>query len=397
MMKKLNLILARCILSLVLIGFAGTASAQYNNHNQATGQNPNYISTGMPILLIAPDAISGALGDAGVASMPDVYSSHFNSAKLAFIEDKMGASTTYTPWLRKLAEEMNFLYLGGYYRFNNRSTVGAALTYFTLGEIQHTGEDGSDQGTFRPNEFALDASYAMKLADNLSLGATARFIHDDLTNGMTVENQTTKAANSMAADVGIYYQQTIDKNQSFAAGAQISNLGAKLSYSNDDTQNEFLPANLRVGGRYTYEMDEYNKINVLMDLNKLLVPTPPTSDSTQKQFYSSYAEYAQTSAMMGAINSFFDAPGGFREELSEISLSMGAEYWYANTFAFRAGYFFEHKNKGGRQYITTGVGIRFEKASFDFSYLIPTTQFNLSPLANTVRISLTINLDKNKK
>lgn len=373
--------------------------AQYNN-NVATGQSNNYIHTGIPILQIAPDAISGALGDAGAAYEPNAYSAHWNNAKLAFAPMDMSISTTYTPWLRKLDSEMNFLYLGAYKRINKRSTVGASLTYFTLGKIDHTDEQGNQRGEFRPNEFAIDVTYSMKLSDYMALGATARFIHDDLTQGLEVEQMTTKPANGLAADVGLYYQQDIDKNQQVAGALTISNLGSKLSYSDDDTENEFLPANLRIGGRYTYEVDEYNKINVLLDLNKLLVPTPPlwnSSDSTWSGLYDNLTDYNQTSSVMGALQSFYDAPGGFGEELREISLSLGAEYWYSNAFAARLGYFYEHKTKGARQYLTLGVGVRAKRLEFDFSYLVPTSNFSNNPLANTLRVSLTYNIDKNKK
>lgn len=373
--------------------------AQYNN-NVATGQSNNYIHTGIPILQIAPDAISGALGDAGAAYEPNAYSAHWNNAKLAFAPMDMSISTTYTPWLRKLDSEMNFLYLGAYKRINKRSTVGASLTYFTLGKIDHTDDQGNLRGEFRPNEFAIDVTYSMKLSDYMALGATARFIHDDLTQGLEVEQMTTKPANGLAADVGLYYQQDIDKNQQVAGALTISNLGSKLSYSDDDTENEFLPANIRIGGRYTYEVDEYNKINVLLDLNKLLVPTPPlwnSSDSTWSGLYDNLTDYNQTSSVMGALQSFYDAPGGFGEELREISLSLGAEYWYSNAFAARLGYFYEHKTKGARQYLTLGVGFRAKRLEFDFSYLVPTSNFSNNPLANTLRVSLTYNIDKNKK
>lgn len=390
--------LRRVILFTSVFAFTGNAMAQYNN-NVATGQSNNYIHTGIPILQIAPDAISGALGDAGAAYEPNAYSAHWNNAKLAFAPMDMSISTTYTPWLRKLDSEMNFLYLGAYKRINKRSTVGASLTYFTLGKIDHTDEQGNQRGEFRPNEFAIDVTYSMKLSDYMALGATARFIHDDLTQGLEVEQMTTKPANGLAADVGLYYQQDIDKNQQVAGALTISNLGSKLSYSDDDTENEFLPANLRIGGRYTYEVDEYNKINVLLDLNKLLVPTPPlwnSSDSTWSGLYDNLTDYNQTSSVMGALQSFYDAPGGFGEELREISLSLGAEYWYSNAFAARLGYFYEHKTKGARQYLTLGVGVRAKRLEFDFSYLVPTSNFSNNPLANTLRVSLTYNIDKNK-
>ena len=369
-----------------------------DNVNLYTGQTHNYISTGIPILLTAPDAVGGALGDAGVASTPDAYSAHWNNAKFAFVDNKIGLSTTYTPWLRNLGTyDMNLLYLAGYYRINNRGTVAAGLTYFSLGEISNTDNEGKELGIFQPNEFAFDVTYAMKLADNLSLGATARYIRSDLTNGMYVDGQSTKAANGLAADVGLYYQGEIDARQSYALGAHISNLGSKLSYSDEDTQNEFLPANLRIGGRYTYEPDEYNKINILFDINKLMVPTPPKTvgDSTYSTFYRNMTEYRKTGAMLGAIQSFYDAPGGMSEELHELQLSLGAEYWYANTFAARVGYFFEHETKGGRQYLTVGGGIRYNIFTFDLAYLVPTTRFSQNPLTNTVRISLTMNFGKN--
>ena len=391
--------LRRVILFTSVFAFTGNAMAQYNN-NVATGQSNNYIHTGIPILQIAPDAISGALGDAGAAYEPNAYSAHWNNAKLAFAPMDMSISTTYTPWLRKLDSEMNFLYLGAYKRINKRSTVGASLTYFTLGKIDHTDDQGNQRGEFRPNEFAIDVTYSMKLSDYMALGATARFIHDDLTQGLEVEQMTTKPANGLAADVGLYYQQDIDKNQQVAGALTISNLGSKLSYSDDDTENEFLPANIRIGGRYTYEVDEYNKINVLLDLNKLLVPTPPlwnSSDSTWNGLYDNLTDYNQTSSVMGALQSFYDAPGGFGEELREISLSLGAEYWYSNAFAARLGYFYEHKTKGARQYLTLGVGFRAKRLEFDFSYLVPTSNFSNNPLANTLRVSLTYNIDKNKK
>ncbi len=390
--------LFRIILSVLFAcGTANVAQAQYSS---STGQSNNYIHTGIPILQIAPDAIAGALGDAAAAYEPNAYASHWNNAKIAFAPNTMGITTTYTPWLRKLDPEMNFLYLGAYRRINKRSAVAASLTYFTLGKIEHTDDQGQSQGTFRPNELAFDATYSMKLSDNLALGATARFIHSDLTQGLDVEQQTTKAANALAADVGLYYQTDIDKNQQVAAALTISNLGSKLSYSDDDTENEFLPSNLRLGGRYTYEIDDYNKINVLMDLNKLLVPTPPVwnaSDSTWTGLYANMTDYHQTGSVLGAIQALYDAPGGMKEELHEVTLSVGAEYWYSNVVAARLGYFFEHKTKGARQYLTVGVGFRYSVMEFDFSYLLPTTSFSTNPLANTIRVSLTYNIKQNKK
>ncbi len=388
-MKRLNLFI-------LLVVVACMVQAQEKGPNAGntsiTGQSKvknNYISTGMPILLIAPDAISSALGDAGVASTPDANSAHWNNAKFVQSEAKGGITTTYTPWLRHLGvSDMNLLYLGGYYKINKRHAVGAAVTYFSLGELQSTDEEGNDRGTFKPNEFALDATYSLLVADGLSIGASFRYIRSDISNGMDIGNTTTKAANSFAADIGIYYNRQIDQQNEFAVGGFISNLGAKLSYSDDDTQKEFLPTNLRLGARYTYHVDNYNKLNVLFDINKLLVPTPPLSDGSK--YYANRTEYNQTNVIKGAIQSFYDAPGGFKEEMQEIQLSLGAEYWYSDMFAARLGYFYENKYKGGRQYLSVGAGIRYNVFGFDFSYLIPTTTISNNPLTHTVRISLSV-------
>ena len=386
----------RLTLCAILVAMAASAIGQ--NDYSETGQYKNYISTGMPILLIAPDAVSSGMGDVGAATTPDLFSGHWNNAKFAFIEGNMGAGLTYTPWLRNLnVGDMNLFYLSGYYRINSRSTAAAGLTYFTLGDIDHTDADGNKLTVIHPNEFAFDITYALKLTDNLALGASGRFIRSDLTNGATIEDGSghteTHGANSLAADIGLYYENTIDKEQSFALGAFISNLGAKLSYSDDDNDKEFLPANLRIGGRYTNRIDDYNKVSLMLDINKLLVPTPPLRGDTT----GAWVTYNNMGVMQGAFSSFADAPGGMSEELQEMQLSGGVEYWYAETFVARAGYFFEHANKGGRQYATVGFGLRYNICHFDFAYLIPTTKISTSPLANTIRIGMTMEMKPETK
>ena len=379
----------------LLLFLGGSLWAQTTWLGQSNNQN--YISTGMPILLIAPDAISSGMGDVGAATLPDAYSAHWNNAKFAFIEGDMGVSTTFTPWLRNLkVGDMNLLYLGGYYRIGRRGTAAASLTYFSLGDIEMTDIMGEKVTDLHPNEFAFDVTYALMLTDNLSLGATGRFMRSDLTNGQTINdgsgNSETHAANSLAADIGIYYQKSVTKTEEIALGAFISNLGAKLRYSEDNNNQEFLPANLRIGGRYTNRIDDYNKISVMVDVNKLLVPTPRwRSDSTQN-----LTTYNNIGVIAGALQSFGDAPGGMGEELQEMQLSAGAEYWYAETFAVRAGYFFEHKNKGGRQYATVGFGLRYTVFTFDFSYLVPTAKLSTNPLSNTIRITLSVDLKPEK-
>jgi len=396
-MRKIATLLAGAL----LIGFACNINAQ--TPAALTGQTRNYISTGMPILLVAPDAVSGAMGDVGAATPPDIYSSHWNNSKFAFIEGDFGLSTTYTPWLRNLGVgDMNLLYLGAYKRLGSRGTVAASLTYFSLGEIQSTDPEGNSRGTMNPNEFAADVTYAMKLNDELSLGASGRYVHSDLTNGQQVSDGsgyvTTKPARSLAADLGLYWQHPLDGAQTLAMGAFVSNMGAKLSYSNDDTRQEFLPANLRLGARYSNTLDQSNRISIMADVNKLLVPTPPVTvgDNTYSDYYPNLTEYYNTGVMRGIIQSFYDAPGGLSEELRELQVSVGAEYWYKNTLAARAGYFYENDTKGGRRYATVGFGLKYNVMQFDFAYLIPTTAFSSNPLTNTIRISLTFNLAKKK-
>lgn len=374
------------------------ASSSLMAQTNYSGQQGNYILTGLPILLTAPDAISSGMGDVGAATTPDIYSAHWNNAKFAFADEKFSIGTTYTPWMRKLnVSDMNFLYLGGFYRLSNRNAVAASLTYFTTGEIDHTDELGTVLGQFTPYEISFDVTYSMKLTDNLALGATGRFMSSNLTNNLDVQGMSTKAANAAAADVGLYYENDIDQSQTVAAGLFISNLGSKLRYSDDNTEADFLPANLRIGGRYTYNIDQYNRVNLMADVNKLLVATPPIVDENTGEVYgryASYSEYQTLSSMQSALYSFSDAPGGFKEELRELQLSVGGEYWYSNTFVARVGYFYEHETKGGRQYLTLGAGLRYNTFDFSLSYLIPTTKLDNNPLSNTVRISLTWNMKK---
>lgn len=361
----------------------------------------NYISTAMPIIMVSPDAAAAGMGDVGVASKPDANSQHWNNAKLAFVEDKGGFSMTYTPWLRKLGVgDMNLLYLGGYYSINNRSTIGGSVTYYSVGEVEFRGEEGNDLGTYKPNEFSVDLSYSMKLTDQIALGASGRYLRSDLTQGQDVGTTSTRAGNAIAADIGVYYQNKLNVTPSMpgelALGFFISNLGSKISYSDDDNEKDFLPANMRLGGRYTLNIDEYNQFSLLMDLNKLLVPTPPIYDEDGNITAGKNDRAEDISVMQGVIQSFYDAPNGFKEEIQEIQISAGAEYWYNQLFAVRAGYFFEHKNKGGRQYITFGGGIRYNMFTFDLSYLLALSKTQ-NPLANTVRISLGMNFGKPDK
>lgn len=378
------------------IALAFSANAQ---KKEIGGQN--YISTAMPIIMVSPDATASGMGDVGVASKPDANSQHWNNAKLAFVEDKAGFAMTYTPWLRKLGVgDMNLLYLGGYYSVNNRSTIGGSVTYYSVGDVNFTSEEGQDLGTYNPNEFTIDLSYSMKLNDQIALGASGRYLRSDLTQGQDVGTTSTRAGNAIAADIGLYYQDKLSATPSMpgelALGLFISNLGSKISYSDDDNEKDFLPANLRLGGRYTLNLDDYNQFSMLLDFNKLLVPTPPVYDEDGNIIAGKNDRAEDISVMQGVFQSFYDAPNGFKEELQEIQISVGAEYWYSQLFAVRAGYFYEHKNKGGRQYITFGGGIRYNMFTFDLSYLLALSKTQ-NPLANTIRISLGMNFGKPEK
>lgn len=389
MKKALFLLL---LSSVSMLGFA-----QLNNPNADVDwlsgkvENGNrIISTGVPLLLIAPDSRAGAMGDVGAASKPDANSIHWNAAKLSFTEKKAGLSFSYTPWLRQIVSDIKLMYLGGYYKIDDRSTVGGSLTYFSLGSIDFFSEEGISTGTYKPNEFAFDLAYSMKLSNNLSLSLTGRYIRSDLTQGQNVGTTQTHAANAAAADLGLYYQNklNIDLPSEYAFGLQISNLGTKISYS-DNMESSFLPANLRLGGRYTMDFDQFNNLSLMVDLNKLLVPTPPVYNEDG----SIYAGMdPNVGILQGAIQSFYDAPNGLKEEMQEISLSVGAEYWYNKVLAVRAGYFYEAKNKGARQYLTVGAGLRYNVMGLDISYLISTSALSNNPLKNTLRIALTFDL-----
>lgn len=348
------------------------------------------ISTGVPVLLISPDSRSGAMGDVGAATTPDINSIHWNAAKLAFIEEKSGISFTYTPWLRDIVGDIDLSYLSGFYKINDRSAVGASLTYFSLGGIDFYDISGESKGNFKPNEFAIDMAYSMKLSEKFSASVTGRYIRSDLTQGQNVGTATSHAANAFGADLGLYFQSEIknsELNSSYAVGLQIANLGSKISYS-EAIDKEFQPANLRLGGRYTMDFNQFNTLSVMVDFNKLLVPTPPIysqDSSTLGQIAAGMDP--NVGVLQGAIQSFYDAPNGFKEEMQEINISVGIEWIYNKSFVVRGGYFYENEKKGGRKYLTFGGGFKYNVMQLDLAYLIPTVSNN-HPLKNTLRISL---------
>lgn len=366
-------------------------------------ERANTITSAVPFLMIAPDARSAGMGDAGVSSTPDVNSMHWNPAKYAFIEQDMGISLSYTPWLRSLVNDINLSYLTGFHRIDNMQTVAASLLFFSLGNIQFTDINGNSMGTFRPSEFAVSVAYARKLGDYISGGITARYIHSNLTQGQDVALQETRPGRSIAADVSAFYQRELNWSRipaELSAGINISNIGNKISYS-DEIDAAFIPINLRFGPTLKLNIDEFNSIAFSLDINKLLVPTPPIyqrdpvtnnvmMDADNNPIILAGRD-ANRSVVSGMFGSFSDAPGGFSEELQEFSFAGGIEYWYDNQFAIRGGYFHEHELKGNRKFFTLGLGLKYNVFGLDFAYIIPVMQ--RSPLEDVMRFSLTFDFD----
>lgn len=357
------------------------------NAQQSTGEL-NAIQTVVPFLTIAPDSRAGAMGDAGVATSPDVYSMHWNPAKFAFIDGDGGVGISYSPWLRNLVPDINIAYLTGYKRLDSKQVLSGSLIYSSLGDVPFTDNFGNLERTFKPNEFALDAGYSRLFTDALSGGVAFRFIYSNLTGGFSSGGAETKPGISFAADISGYYQKDInifDKDGMIGFGLNFSNIGSKMSYSDSQT-SDFIPMNMRLGTSYTVNLDNYNKITVTIDLNKLLVPTPPKYDTTGI----SAGKDPNVAVPVAIFQSFYDAPEGFREELHEITYSVGTEYLYNNQFALRGGYFHENASKGNRKYFTAGAGFRLKIFTIDFSYLMPLAQNH--PLARTLRFSLGFDL-----
>ena len=365
--------------------------AQIDETGEIGGGNLNTITTAVPFLLISPDSKAGAMGDVGVATNPDANSLHWNPAKFSFVEDEVGFAVSYVPWLRALVPDINLSYLAGYKKLNDKETVAMELRYFTLGDITFTDVIGNNLGQYKPSEFAIASAYSRKLSDLFSLAISGRYIYSNLTGGQSAGGITTNAGQSIAADVAGYYRKTIrisEKDMDLAFGANISNIGSKISYTETSTK-DFIPINLRLGTALSTEIDDYNKISFAFDINKLLVPTPPQyNDSIEGQI--DFGKDPNVSVVSGVFQSFGDAPGGFNEEFREINFSLGTEYWYADQFAVRAGYFNEHDTKGGRKFFTFGSGVKYNVFALDFSYLINASRSinGSNPLANTMRFTL---------
>jgi hypothetical protein len=402
--RKLFLLTILAVFTLVRTDMYGQAISV----RELKGGDLNTINTAVPFITIAPDSRAGGMGDAGVATRPDINSQHWNVAKYPFIDKDGGVAITYTPWLKNLGiNDINLAYLSTYFKPTREQVISGSLRFFSLGSIAFTDIQGIPWGTFTPFELALDAGYSRLFTDNFSGGIVFRYIHSDLTKGQLIAGEESKAGIAVAADLGFYYKNDFrldGKDVNWAAGVSMSNMGTPISYSSD-AEKVPLPSTLRLGTSFEFELDDYNSISVSLDLNKLLVPTPPvylqdTVDASGDLIVDRGRE--PSSIVQGMIQSFYDAPGisydngdissVFREELAEIMIGVGAEYWYRNQFAVRTGYFHESSVKGNRKYLTFGVGLKLNIFSLDFSYLVPTNGMQ-SPLANTIRFSLGFDFD----
>ncbi|MER2998826.1 type IX secretion system outer membrane channel protein PorV [Pontibacter populi] len=365
---------------LKVAAFALTFIAAPAAYAQTTiGQEGQVLTTAVPVLLVAPDSRSAALGEAGVALSPDANSPFWNPAKLGFVPNDLSVSFSYSPWLRNITDDMSLNYLSGYKKINETSAISLSLMYFDLGDIQFIDENRQPIQDFNPKEYAISVAYGQALSEYLSLGVAARFIHSNLAGDVNVSSSTNTEAqpgNTASVDVGVYYNRDLNQNINLGLGANISNIGGKIAYS-ESTAKSFLPTNLKLGTAVKYNMDAFNSITFLLDANKLLVPSP-SADPDQ-------------SVVAGIFSSFGDAEGGASEEFKEVNFNTGLEYWYNNLFAARAGYFYENEEKGGRQFFSMGLGLRYQKFGVDAAYLIPNDQNN--PLAQTIRFSIALNLD----
>ncbi len=351
----------------------------------------NTVVTAVPFLRIVSDARSGAMGDVGIGVSADPNAMHFNASKLVFAEQEVGVSATYTPWLRSLGlSDVYLAYLTGYVKLDEFQTLGMSLRYFSLGSIQFTDTEGEELLMGRPNEFEVAFAYARKLSDKLSAGITGKFIYSNLAAGQQLEGgETIEAGVGGAADISFTYKtpiKTRNGDSDLTIGVAFTNIGSKITYTKS-IDRDFIPANFGLGAAWTLNLDDFNTLTFAGDLNKLMVPTPCPTGTNCDVDQDGRLDYKQQSSVSGIFSSFSDAPEGFNEELRELQFSLGVEYWYDKQFAVRAGYFYEHVQKGNRKFFTVGLGLKYNIFGMNFSYLVPTTN-QRNPLDNTLRFSL---------
>ncbi|MCL3853290.1 type IX secretion system outer membrane channel protein PorV [Parabacteroides sp. GYB001] len=358
------------------------------------------VNTAVPSLSIAPDARAGAMGDNGASTTPDINSQYWNPAKYAFMYSKAGVSLSYTPWLRKLVNDVALANLSGYYKIgdNDLQAIGASLRYFSLGDISSNSTGNpEDQGySVSPYEMAFDVSYSRKLSESYSMAVAMRYIRSDM--GQDAQDESRVPGNAFAADIAGYLEKYVVLGQAealWSLGFNVSNIGTKISY-NGGTTNEFLPTTLRLGTGLLYPIDDFNRIGLYLDLSKYLVPSLPyltegATDEERAEYDKKKLEYNDVSGISGIFKSFGDSPDGFKGELQEVMVSIGAEYSYNDQFFLRGGYFYENANKGNRQYFSVGAGFRMSVFQLDAAYLVSTVQSN--PLDQTLRFTLSFDMD----
>lgn len=405
MFKKFSLLL---IISSPIVALAQPTSGVTNKDLQL-----NTITTAMPFLSISPDSRAGAMGEAGTALSANSNSVYWNTAMLNFAKDDAEISISYTPWLRELTNDMHLSYLSGYKRIGKRHAVTGGLRFFSLGNITFTDSYGAHIRDDKPSEFEVIGGYSFKLADKFSIGINGKFAYSNLTGGLVTPGGQSKAGIAGATDISFAYvndeAKFADRDGTMAVGITMNNIGNKIAYSEVSTEyRDFLPMNLKLGAAYTMKFDKYNTLTWAVDLQKLMVPTPPIRNTSTGEIYS--GKNNNVGVISGLMQSFYDAPGvlvkdangapvknadgtyqvekgsKFKEELREINIATGLEYWYNNMFAIRGGFFYEHYTKGSRQYFNAGVGLKYKIIGIDISYLAALRKGN--PLANTLRFSL---------
>jgi len=411
-MKKF--ILLSFILSIGITSSVGAQAGVFNPFancvTDANGQCvPNTILTAMPFLRIIPDARGGAMGDAGIATSADASSLHYNGAKLAFAEQEVGLGVTYTPWLRNLGlNDVYLAYLSGYKQIDKLQTVAFSLRFFSLGDINFTDINGDPAGTGSPREMEFAVAYARKLGSNLSAGLTGKYIYSNLASGQMVGGVEIVSANAFAADISLQYvkeNKIVANGGKFSMGLTLSNIGSKVTYTGNPVK-DFLPGNFGLGAAMELNFDKYNTITFAFDINKLLAPSPIVCQELDAEGNivtnpncsvdgDNIPDYRQKGLFSGVFGSFGDAQGGAREEFKEISYSLGIEYWYDKQFAVRAGYFYEHPEKGDRQYLTLGVGLKYNVFGLNLAYLTPTNN-RRNPLDNTLRFSMLYDFESSR-
>ena len=407
MLLKMKLTLKLRLIAMTLALVAAAAPRALAQDNIKDDFNP--IQTGVTSLSIAPDARGASMGDIGAATDPDANSQYWNPSKYAFAYSQGAASLSYTPWLRKLVNDIFLANLAGYWKIGSgdNQALSASLRYFSLGEVTtNSPGEATVAQTLNPYEMSIDLGYSRKLSEKFSMGVVFRYIYSDLGFSDSYAGDQNTGASAFAADISGYYTTypIIGRNEcQWSWGWNISNIGSKVSYNNGEDP-AFLPTNLRLGTTFAFPLADYHTLALSVDLNKLLVPTRPrekdyvtapenTEENLQQQrdYNEALEKWEDMSSITGIFKSFSDAPGGFSEELKEINWSLGAEYNYNQQFFLRAGYFYENAMKGNRQYFTVGAGFSLNVVRLDAAYMLATAQ--TSPLDQTLRFTLTFDMD----